>query len=70
MNKPRARILDWRPLRRNSLVGFARVETTGEPKWQPILDFANHVDRLSWSRQVLAALAADDPDALEESDET
>lgn len=94
-----ARLLDWRPLRKNTLVGFAKVQFTsglivgeiavhqngsrvwaapparpmldnnatilderGRPRYQQIVDFANHGVRASWSRQVIRALIEVHPD--------
>ena len=104
MAKASARLLDWRPVQRNTLLGFARVQfgsglivseiaihvagsrawaqpparawiednkliltETGRPRWQPIIDFANHGVRASWSRQVLAALREARPEVLPEN---
>jgi len=104
MAKASARLLDWRPVQRNSLIGFAQVQfgsgliiseiavhvagsrvwaqpparpwieenkliltETGKPRWQPIIDFANHGVRASWSRQVVAALKEARPEVLPES---
>jgi hypothetical protein len=95
------RVLAWRELHKNSLVGFATVqfgsglivaeipifiagsrawaspparpwvdsdgalvldEKTGRPRYLPVLRFANHGVRSSWSKQVLAALKAAHPE--------
>jgi hypothetical protein len=98
-----ARLLAWRPLRKSSLVGFARVQfgsgliineiavhvagsrawaqpparpwlegnalvltEEGKPRWQPVVDFANHGVRASWSRQVVNVVREAHPDLFPE----
>jgi hypothetical protein len=39
-------------------------ETTGKAKWECLIDFANHGTRASWSRQVIAAVREEHPEAL------
>jgi len=94
-----ARLLHWRPMPKNSLLGFAQVQFSSgliiseiavhrsgsrmwatpparpwvasfppdapppdKPRYQPIITFANHGVQASWSRQVLTALRAEQPD--------
>jgi hypothetical protein len=101
----RVKALAWRPLRRNSLAGFVKVQAAsglifnevavhqvgsrvwcsppsrpwlrdgalvldeaGKPRWQPLIEFATHGVRSSWSRQIVRALVEAFPDALPQAD--
>jgi hypothetical protein len=101
-----ARLLDWRPLEKNTLRGFCKVQFSsglivaeigihiagsrawaappsrpwikdnatvlddkGKPKWQPLIDFATHGVRSSWSNQVLGALRDVHPEVFRDLDD-
>ena len=107
-SRPPARLLDWRPLVKGSLLGFAKVQFSsglimaeigvhrgghrvwaapparlwldreadalvrdelGNPKYQPIIEFANHGVRASWSRQVIRAVQLVHPALFSDMDE-
>lgn len=100
-----ARLLAWRTMAKNTLLGFAKVQFTsgliideiavhrsgsrvwaapparawidndalvrderGRLKYQPLIDFANHGVRASWSRQVITALRDAQPELLKDTD--
>jgi hypothetical protein len=102
-----SRLLEWRPLRKNTLRGFAKVQfpsgviiaeigihvagsrawasppsrpwvkdnavvldAVGKPHWQPLIAFATHGVRSSWSRQVLAAVHEGYPEVFEGAEVT
>jgi hypothetical protein len=98
----RSRLLEWRPLLKNTLRGFAKVQfpsgviiaevgihiagsrawasppsrpwvkdnavvldEAAKPRWQPLIEFATHGVRSSWSSQVLAAVREEYPEVFE-----
>ena len=104
--RPCPQLLDWRPLHKNTLVGFAKVrfssgltigeigvhrsgsrvwaspparpwiedgalvlDERGRPKYQSIIEFANHGVRSSWSRQVINALCEAHPNLFMNDDD-
>ena len=95
----RPRLLDWRPISKHSLIGFAKVQFSsgltiseiavhrsgsrvwaapparpwiedntlvrdarGKPRYQPLIEFASHGVRASWSRQVVNVVREAHPD--------
>jgi hypothetical protein len=96
----RATLLEWRELRKGTLIGFAKIrfssglimadiaihvagsrawaspparpwikdgatvidDDTGKTKYQQLIEFVNHGTRASWSRQVIDAVRAAQPE--------
>jgi hypothetical protein len=102
----RPKLLEWRPLRKNTLIGFAKLQfasglivseiavhvagsriwasppsrpwlkdnvvvldKAGKPRFSPVIDFATHGLRSSWSRLVLTALRETHPELFPDYDE-
>jgi hypothetical protein len=49
--------------------GALVIDERGRPRYQQIIEFANHGVRASWSRQVINALCEAHPDLFPEMDE-